>query len=132
MHLDSSGFGVEFRKTEVGPGEEVGDEAGVPCAVQQMKDGRSQGILVAGIPCLHLLPEMVTVMMKNRVCLFSPAWRGEERSRSCLDLSVHFLSLSPGEKQVEHTGASFPKPLLGITAWDDALSTAEFTVFLIQ
>lgn len=40
---------MEFRKTEVGPGE-VGEDAGVPCAVQKMQDGKSQEILVAGIP----------------------------------------------------------------------------------
>lgn len=72
------------------------EDAGVPCAVQKMQDGRSQGILVDGIPCLHLLPRMLTVVMKNRDCLFSLAWREEGGNRSCLDLSVSFLSVFPG------------------------------------
>lgn len=110
----------------------MGKDSGMPCAVQKMQDGRSQGTLLAGIPCLHLLPKMVTVVLKNRDCLFSPAWCGEGRHRSRLDLSVHFLSVFPGEKQVEHTGASFPKPLLRIAVWDAVLSPAEFTAFLIQ
>lgn len=35
------------------------EDAGMPCAVQKMQGGRSQGILVVGIPCLHLLPKVV-------------------------------------------------------------------------
>lgn len=61
----------------------------MPCVMQKMQGGRSQGILVVGIPCLHLLPKMLTIVMKNRDCLFSPTWHEEGRNRSCLDLSVH-------------------------------------------
>lgn len=57
----------------------MGEDAGVPCAVQKMQDGRSQGILMTGIPCLHLLPKMLTVVMKNRiVCSPKPGMEREE------------------------------------------------------
>lgn len=72
------------------------EDAGMPYAVRKMQGGRSQGMLVAVIPCLHLLSKIVTVVMKSRDCLFSSTWREEGRNRSCLDLSVHFLSIFPG------------------------------------
>lgn len=47
----------------------------------------------------------------------SLVWRGKTQELFG-SLSVHFLFVFSGEKQVERTGASVPKPLLRITAWD--------------
>lgn len=79
----------------MGPGEERGEDAG-PCAVQEMQDGRSQDTLWLAFPALSP-SQYGNSCEKNRDCLFSPPWHGEEGNRSCLDLSVHFLSIFPGD-----------------------------------
>lgn len=87
------------------------------------------GILVAGIPCLHLLPNMVTVVRRmGIVCSPYPGMEREETGVVWISLSIFCLYFL----ETEHTGASFPKPLLRIAAWDAVVSTAEFTAFLIQ
>lgn len=129
MHLDTSISGVEFRKTEVGPGEERwGRMLGchVLCRKCRVEEVR---ILVAGIPCLHLLPNMVTVVRRaGIVCSPHPDMERRETGVVWISLSI----FCPYFLEVEHTDASFPKPLLRIAAWDAVVSTAEFTAFLIQ
>lgn len=129
MHSDSSRSGVEFRKTEVGPGEEKwGGCWGAMCCAE------NAGWKKSGDTCswhsLTASPSQNVNSCDQEHGLFvlpNLAWRGKKQ-----ELFVSLSAFCSCFLEVEHTGASFPKPFLEIAACDAVVSTAEFTAFLIQ
>lgn len=80
---------------------EAGKDAEVPRAVRKMQDGRSWGgMLLAGIPPPASPSQNWNRHDENQGLFVLPelAWRGEGTGVVRISLSIHFLSVFPGEE----------------------------------
>ena len=95
----------------------MGKDAEVPRAAQKMQDGRSLGN-ASGWDSLPESPSQNWNRHDEKRGLFvlpNLVWRGKGQELFG-PLSVHFLSIFPGEEQLKHTPDSFQKPLLRLAA----------------